>query len=162
MITQTLVRKLFDYDEVTGVLAWRISPANRVRVGDRAGWATQSYRQVSIEGRSYQEHCVIWLYMTGHWPSYPEENIDHIDRDKSNNIWNNLRIVSHSVNGHNAAIRSHNTSGHKGVALFKESNKWMAYISVNGKRIHLGLFNLLEDAVKARKDAEVKYGLANG
>ena len=47
-----------------------------------------------------------------------------------------------------------NTSGYKGVSLFKKTNKWTAYIHVKGKKKHLGYFNSKEDAIKARKTAE--------
>ena len=52
---------------------------------------------------------------------------------------------------------SANTSGHKGVSWDKSRNKWYAYITVNYKLINLGRFSILEDAIEARKKAEIKY-----
>lgn len=50
-----------------------------------------------------------------------------------------------------------NTSGHKGVHLNKKSGKWVARIGLNSKRITIGTYDNFEDAVKARKDAEMTY-----
>src|SRR5699024_4964135 len=50
-----------------------------------------------------------------------------------------------------------NTSRVSGVYWRKDINKWVARISVDYKRIHLGAFNNLEDAKKARNEAEIKY-----
>lgn len=52
-----------------------------------------------------------------------------------------------------------NTSGHKGVWWDKNRGMWQAYIQVHGKRIHLGRYGKLEDAVKARRRAEEEYFL---
>ena len=57
----------------------------------------------------------------------------------------------------NKGLQSNNTSGIAGVGWHKSSNKWMAYIAINKKQIHLGLFSKKEDAIKARKEAEEKY-----
>ena len=46
---------------------------------------------------------------------------------------------------------------HKGVCLNKNTNKYFAYITINGKRIHLGVFINETDAINARKEAEIKY-----
>ena len=57
----------------------------------------------------------------------------------------------------NRPLRNNNTSGITGVSLYKQTNKWRAYIEYNQKYIHLGLFNTKEEAIKARKEAELKY-----
>ena len=49
------------------------------------------------------------------------------------------------------------SSGIKGVSFHKPSNKWVSYININKKRINLGSFNELEDAVMSRYEAEVKH-----
>lgn len=50
-----------------------------------------------------------------------------------------------------------NTSGVTGVSKNANKKRWRAYITINKKRIHLGTFDLFEDAVNARKEAEEKY-----
>lgn len=83
--------------------------------------------------------------------------VDHIDHDTSNNKKGNLRICSLSQNAMNRKRPSHNTSGKKGVSFHKDSGKWRAYITVNGKTICLGKYNSLDDAIKARVNGEEKY-----
>ena len=87
-----------------------------------------------------------------------EKLVDHIDGDKSNNKINNLRLASKSENGRNRVnLPSNNTSGVIGVCWDKKAKKWKAFIMINGKQKHLGYFINIEDAIKARKEAEIKY-----
>ena len=83
--------------------------------------------------------------------------IDHIDHNKLDCRKQNLRECSISQNAMNMIKPSRNTSGCKGVSYHKYSNTWRAFITKNKKQIYLGYYKLFEDAVKARKDAEVKY-----
>ena len=92
-------------------------------------------------------------------PSRHEEGfvVDHINRDTRDNRRKNLRYVSRFESGINRNNMSDNTSGVKGVAFKKDRNKWVAYISVDGKRKWLGYYDEKDKAVKARKKAEEKY-----
>lgn len=83
--------------------------------------------------------------------------VDHIDHKKNNNCKSNLRICMHSENMKNLSIRSNNKSGITGVSWHKASNKWQAYIGIDGKTINLGYFTSKEDAIKTRKEAEQLY-----
>ena len=83
--------------------------------------------------------------------------VDHINRNPLDNRKSNLRIVNNQQNSMNKGAQRRNTSGHKGVSWDKSKNKWYAYITVNYKLINLGRFSILEDAVEARKQAEIKY-----
>lgn len=83
--------------------------------------------------------------------------VDHIDGDKTNNRFSNLRIVTEQQNAMNKGIQHNNTSGVKGVHKVKRSGKWQARISYKGKRIVLGTFVNFDDAVKARQEAENFY-----
>ena len=83
--------------------------------------------------------------------------IDHIDRNRLNNLTNNLRPVNHSENNHNKNLNSNNTSGYTGVSWNKNINKWESYICVNNVHMKLGYYNELNDAIRARQEAENKY-----
>lgn len=83
--------------------------------------------------------------------------VDHINLKPLDNRKSNLRICTKQQNEMNTSLKSHNTSGVTGVGFHKETNKWRAYIQHNGEFIHLGLFGEKEDAIKSRKDAEIKY-----
>ena len=83
--------------------------------------------------------------------------IDHIDHNPLNNCRSNLRICTQQQNCMNRGKTERNKSGVIGVYWFKSSEKWRARINLNNKDIYLGLFDSLEEASKARKEAEIKY-----
>ncbi len=83
--------------------------------------------------------------------------VDHINRNGCDNQKKNLRIVTLSENAINSKITIRNTSGYRGVCWSKRSNKWRAAITVNGKQIHIGVFNEKIEAAKAYDDAARKY-----
>lgn len=145
----------FHYNEVTGVFTRRTKSANNTyNVGDVAGF-TDSYGYViiAIGGVEYKAHRLAFLYMKGYMPKL----VDHKDRVKSNNAWANLRETTHSLNMYNCGLRSHNTSGVKGVTYNKRDSTWMARIGVNGKSISLGTYSSKQLAIQARRDAELRY-----
>lgn len=82
--------------------------------------------------------------------------IDHINRNKLDNRKCNLRHVTLNEQARNVGARKNNSSGHKGVGWFPRYNKWRAYITCEGKPRTLGYFNNVEDAVVARRKAEIE------
>lgn len=84
--------------------------------------------------------------------THPPKTNHKVDNRKSN-----LRIVNQSQNTINSSLRFDNTSGYTGVYYHKKYNKWVAKISINKKAVELGYFTNKEDAIEARKDAEIKY-----
>lgn len=85
------------------------------------------------------------------------EIVDHINRNRLDNRKCNLRITNQSVNGYNAKLSVRNTTGYKGVKRSANGKKWIAYITVKGKNIHLGTYETIEEAIQSRKEAEEKY-----
>lgn len=83
--------------------------------------------------------------------------IDHKDRNTFNNLIKNFNLVTPLENAQNSSLRKDNTSGVKGVHFNKRTNKWIARIQFNKKRISLGSFDTLEEAVEARRKAEKEY-----
>ena len=83
--------------------------------------------------------------------------IDHMNGIKNDNRKENLRIATPSNNCMNATHAPNSTSGVKGIVFSKEHNKYRARIIVNGKVIHLGYFENLDDAIVARNEAEEEY-----
>lgn len=157
MITQTRLKEVVEYDPSTGVFTWKKRLAICITVGAEAGknpCKRFGYRQIKIDDVLYKAHRLAWLYMTGQWP----EQIDHINHDRADNRWENLRNVSPQGNSKNKYIRKDNTSGVQGVGWHSDTGKWRARITHNGELIHLGLFNCITSASIARKRAEVKYG----
>ena len=89
--------------------------------------------------------------------SYPPDQIDHINGDRADNRWTNLRHANNTENSRNTKIACNNSSGVTGVCFNKREQKWRAAIGNNGKVISLGDFDNFDDAVRARKEAEKLY-----
>ena len=156
MITQERLKELLRYDKETGQFYWRVRSNSKVEAGCQAGTvAKEGHIVISIDSKKYYAHRLVWLYCYGHFPS---EQIDHINHNKIDNRLFNLREVSHLENDRNHPKQRNNTSGVTGVCWDKHANKWIAQIQVNGKMNHLGLFSNFNEAVKVRKEAELKYG----
>lgn len=83
--------------------------------------------------------------------------VDHKSRDKRDNRRNNLRVANPVENARNTSMSKKNTSGHIGVSRCSRGNKWRSFITVNRKYISLGQFDDINDAIAARKEAEIKY-----
>ncbi len=83
--------------------------------------------------------------------------VDHIDTCGCDNRKVNLRLASRNGQTANSGLRTDSTSGVRGVSWHKKAGKWEAYIHTNGKRKHLSLFDDFDEAVEARRRAEIKY-----
>lgn len=154
-LTAEHLRSILHYSPETGIFTWKVRTSRSVRVGDVAGCPDGlGYLQISVQSRLYRAHRLAWLHVYGEWPKL---DIDHINRNRSDNRIANLRDVSHKQNMQNAGKYSHNTSGHPGVHWYKQRSKWQAHIRHNQKLIHLGYFSILEEAIAARKAAEKLY-----
>lgn len=157
MLTQERLKELLHYCPDRGVFTWRMQ-LGRAKPGDVAGYDKSDgrfaiHRNIRIDKKNHKAHRLAFLYMNG---EFPEEEVDHIDGNPLNNTWNNLRAVSGSENKKNRRIQRNNKSGHCGVSL--QNGKFISKIKVGSKHIYLGCFTSLDDAIKARKDAEAQYG----
>lgn len=118
LISHAELVKLLKYDQETGKFSWLYSKY-RQRVGDIAGTLRDNgYIQIGINRRLYRAHRLAIFYMTGSWPK-DDEDVDHIDGNRANNSYTNLRVCSRSENMHNCQKHSDNTSGVKGIWLTK-------------------------------------------
>ena len=154
-LTAEYLRSILHYDPETGIFTWKVSTSRRVKVGDVAGCSNgDGYLRLWLQSRLYLAHRLAWLYMNGEWP---KDQLDHINRNRSDNRISNLREVTNKQNGQNKSKSSNNTSGHAGVSWHKHGSKWQAHIKHNQKLIHLGCFNTIEEALSARKAAEKLY-----
>ena len=162
MLTQELVKELFDYHE-DGYLIWKVKTAICNKIGDIAGSNSKGdYSRVRIFGKRHAVHRIIFLWHKGY---LPEGIVDHRDRRIDNNKIDNLRDATLQCNQRNRKLNSNNSSGVTGVYPIKsgKSMKWAAVIAVNSKLTHLGCFNEFKDAVKARwvKEVELRWNGCN-
>lgn len=173
-MTPDQLHEILSYDAGTGELTWKVREARwfkdgyRTAQGEANNWNTKyagkragavfrvGYRYITLPGCSSAtpEHRVIWAMTNGNWPDV----IDHINGDKLDNRFINLRNVTQKVNMSNAAMWSHNTSGTTGVCWDKRAGRWTAKIKVSRKLINLKSGPSFEEAAKVRKEAEVLYG----
>ncbi len=128
-ITAEKIRENLRYSPIVGVFEWR-KPGRRRRVGGLAGGVVSTgYIRIVVDGKPYPAHRLAWLYMTGAWP---EVEIDHIDGDRSNNAWNNLREATSTTNGWNKPRGRNNRTGVKGVGKRAEAKPWQAKVQARG------------------------------
>lgn len=154
-LTQSQLLYVLEYDCNSGLFTWLRPQARRNKKGMIAGCLDKSgYWHIQLFGKTFLAHRLAWLYVTGNWP---ENQIDHIDRNRSNNSFLNLRAATNSQNCRNSKINSLNTSGIKGVHWNFKMKKWQAYVYVENKKIHVGTFDSIELANSAVIKARNKH-----
>jgi HNH endonuclease/AP2 domain len=156
-LTAARVNEVLNYDRETGVCTWRVATGRRAKTGAIAGsLRPDGYIEIGIDAKRYLIHRVIYLRETGEWP--PAE-IDHVDLDRSNNRWTNLRPADSFQNKANKPRHKNNKCGFKGVWWhnFKSGRgSWYAMIRIDGKGYYLGSFATAEEAHAAYLAAAVK------
>jgi hypothetical protein len=130
---------MLHYEPTTGEWTWLRPCSRNIHVGDKAGKTKKyGYNKIQIWGTSYQASRLAFLYMIGRWPA---DQIDHKNRDKEDDRWDNLREATQSENNYNRS------DSIRGVYFF--NNKWKARIAQR----HLGTFDTIELAMAARDEA---------
>ena len=158
-LTREFVMSRLFYDVITGILYWkydRNAPDNwNTRWESKiAGTYETKYVSVSLNGSRYLAQRLIWLVVTGEWPS---TDVDHVNGDKRDNRFNNLRLATRSQNNGNSGIKKSNASGVKGVHWGAKHDKWRASISEHGKIINLGRYDCIAAASFAYQIAADKH-----
>ena len=155
-LSQSRIKVLLHYNPKTGNFIWKIRTSNRINIGDIAGCISSiGYVFISVDSILYKAHRLAYLYMTG---NFPENEIDHINKNTGDNRWINLRDVTHQENLRNQKLNKRNKSGCCGVSWNSCTKKWRADIMVNQKNIYLGEREDYLESVAARKAGEIKYG----
>lgn len=152
MIDHPRLLELVHYCPLTGVFTRKVSLSGNNKVGDVAGNLTKGYMELSVDACVYRAHVLAWFYVYGVWP---KTELDHKDRDKTNNAISNLREATDSQNGGNSPMRKGNRSGFKGVTA--HGSQYKAAIMVNRKRMHLGVFSTAEEAGASYDEAAIKH-----
>ena len=115
-----------------------------------------SYRQLVLNGSTHKCHRVIWEMHKGSIPA--GLIVDHIDGNGLNNRIENLRLVNASDSARNCPLPKHSSTGVIGVGWHSAAKRWQARIYDQGKRIDLGRYEKIEDAIRVRKMAEIELG----
>ena len=152
-----VLRESFSYDPETGYLTRLKTNSKRPLTGKRAGSLHSSgYREVNLNHKKYKEHRIIYSLYYG-VELLPDEEIDHINGNPSDNRIINLRKVNRQGNCQNRCLPKNNTSGVRGVHYDERQKKWRVRITHNNKRILIGDYTNLEEARIAREQAERDY-----
>lgn len=158
-MTQERLKELLHYDPETGIFIWRVSRGGKVIAGSTAGLVQRNgYVYIRVDRRRYLAHRLAWLYIHGKFPS---DQIDHINRVRTDNRISNLRAATNAENTQNRSKRSDNTSGVIGVYWDNKRQKWRAQIRLNGHNIFLGSYQTVEEAAAARAAAKATYHTFN-
>lgn len=173
-LTQDVLKELIHYDPDTGIFTWKERDikwfseerywktwnsnfSNKIAGNIHLETTGNKYERILIFGKQYQSHRLSFLYIEGHFPMEPKKFIDHIDGNGLNNKWENLRKVTAKENSRNRKRDKDNLTGQTGVSINNEGTRFYANIHGNNGIEFLGSFKTLEEAIIARKAAEVKY-----
>lgn len=155
-LTARELKSRLQYDPTTGVFTWLYTNNPRVEAGSVAGCIDgKGYRKIMVNKKLYSAARLAFLYMKGEFPS---SYMDHINGDRSDDRWRNLREVSPTDNAKNKARQRNNTSGVVGVSFHNKSNKWRVQVVIDRKNKHIGCFEHIADAIEASKLA---HGINN-
>lgn len=142
-LTASRLRELMRYCAETGEFTWRVNRGTNQTAGKRAGARRKDgYWAIIIDKEFHLAHRAAFLYMTGEFPS---DQVDHIDTDRGNNAWSNLRQATNGQNIANRTVRTDSKSGIKGVQRQPKTGKWRARVG----GLHIGVFDTPEQAHEA-------------
>jgi hypothetical protein len=145
-LTAARARDALHYDPETGKWTWLIRSGGKSTVGSPAGSLDPSgYWKISLDGKRYWLHRLAFLWMTGEWP---RDQVDHINRQRADTRWANLREADRKLNMWNTRPRRRNRLGVKGVSQIP-CGHFVANIYREGKSRYLGSFPTIEQASAA-------------
>ena len=153
LITHEELTERLTYEPDTGIFRYaKTGPGfSKKPVGTVAGCTDErGYMLIRLKNRMYYMHRLAWFYVTGNWP---EHEVDHINGNRGDNSWRNLREATRYQQVQNQALSTRNKSGYQGVS-WSMFGKWVAQISIAGKRYNLGYFTDPAEAYEAYKKAK--------
>ena len=151
------LKEFLDYNPDTGIFTWIKKLCKKIKVGQEAGSKhPKGYISIQFKGQLYLSHRIAYYMYHGVDPL--EKMVDHKHNPKTNNKIDNLRLANNAQNQmHRVNLNRNNTSGVIGVYWNKKAKKWYSKIYYHSSQKHLGYFINKEDAIKARREAEIKY-----
>ena len=138
-------------------LSQHVDPQYINQVLAMGSWCTHKgkgyiVRTCSTTKKTLLLHRVVYEFANG--PISEGLEIDHIDRNRSNNFLSNLRVVTSQQN-------KWNRTNAKGCCYDETRQLWLAYIKLNGKMKNLGRFKTESEARQAYMYAKTKYHIIN-
>ena len=135
------LRQLFEYDAEEGVLVWKIERKGTKGIGSPAGSFDKSTnrRVVTIDGKNYKHSRLVYLYHHGYLANF---QIDHFDRNPSNDRIENLRAVTASQNNVNKLSK---------LVYQNPNGTFSVKLSINQVFKHIGTFDCKQEAIRIAK-----------
>ena len=167
MFSPELLRECVDYNPDTGLFAWKTRPAHHFKPGRYGSeivakmWNkkyagkqafhhsnNRGYLSGAINGQNCTAHRAAFAWMTGRWPDW---TIDHINNDRLDNRFCNLREATPAQQ----VMNSSKGDIIRGVATHKRQAGKVRYSA--SIRVHLGYFDTREEAGKAYEEAAARF-----
>ena len=144
-LTVKHLKEVLRYEPDTGFFFWKKDLSPRIRKNDRAGSFNKltGYRRICLDYQGFSEHRLAWFYVHGKWPA---SQIDHKNRNKSDNRIKNLREATTQQNAWNRKIKDRKLP--KNISRDKYS--FIVNVKYNGKTLYIGRYKRLCVAVFAR------------
>ena len=144
MVNEKFLFENLSYDETTGLFIWlKDQKRGQIKAGTQAGsLALNGYIEIGFQGQRIYAHELAWFFKYGEWV----KNLDHKNRNRTDNSINNLRKATYSENCCNSSLRTDNTSVIKGVSFDKRRNTWNAEVRKDGLRVRKSGFSSKEEA----------------
>jgi len=165
--SQATLCERFEYNPDTGIIVWKDLPRDmfseeRIWLGRNArftgkpagGVGNGGYLRVAVDGVPIYVHRIIWKMMTG---DEPPDDLDHINRDRTDNRWSNLRGTTRKQNTHNKTMHRGHKVGLKGVSFDHRNGKYYAWIWRGKRNDYLGTFSTAEAAHSAYCEAAQEH-----
>jgi hypothetical protein len=162
-LTASVLKECLSYNQETGEFFWLSRPEHHFRqLRDQIAWNcrnaghlagaidSKGYWRIALWKRHYRAHRLAFLYVKGR---LPDGDVDHVDGDRLNNRFSNLREATRVQNLWNTQAHKDSRTGVKGVHWHDRANKYQARIYLNGKTVSLGLFSTVEAASAAYQKA---------
>jgi hypothetical protein len=145
-LSQEYLKELLHYNPNTGEFTWLKSIGGRTKVGKKAGYITsKGYYQTRINGIKCANHRLAFIYMLN---KEPDVFVDHIDGNRLNNSWVNLREATYKENAQN--LVSHRKNNKLGIiGVHEKAGKFIAQIEIDGKKKFIGTFKTPDEAHNA-------------
>ncbi|HCR3032587.1 TPA: HNH endonuclease [Escherichia coli] len=144
------IRSALNYNQDSGVFTWAESRGSQSKGSIAGSVNSDGYIAIQVFGITYLAHRLAWLFV---YNEMPPQEIDHINRRKTHNAISNLRLASRSQNTSNSSVRDDSESGVKGIRYRKDIGKYQCRLTIDGKRVCVGSYSTIEEAINARQEA---------
>lgn len=146
MLTAERLRELINYDPDTGIFTWRIGRPGASKGSVCGRISHLGYREICVDRKLYRACRLAVLYMTGR---FPDGLVDHVNRQRSDDRWENLRPCTQRQNMANCVARN----GIKGISWDNQRGRWLAQARIGGVKKNLGRYQCLGAAINAHRSA---------